>query len=390
MYKIKKHTLLVLFMIVSFIEAEAINKSGLLVEVKKNDCDWCSVNVENKIGDKFTFLVLVGGCPTNGIKTLEVKSIRMTIIDNSTNRNEIIYYDANKSTHHSDNTYFAITRPYSSGNYSYRIDYMYKGWFRFWKKGCEDSISVDPKIEGDISLVKSNFCEGETGMLTNSTIRNGEKYVYDYYKQNNLGSWVLIKSLPIGGNVSPLDDLQYLFNDWNTGYFFNPGEYKVVVRVSNSNDNKNFELLFTINPIILKSPIITFNHKDTSLIGSYTIHNICNSKNNDGVLLRVNRSIPLNECERIDEKISISISAFDIITGNSSNTQSIVYNFPYGNLTFVKLKDIFPTYNFSNNITYKMIISGQTYYLRMKSWNDCLSVSNPRLNPRTNLNRIGN
>ncbi|WP_340062965.1 hypothetical protein [Ascidiimonas aurantiaca] len=262
-----------------------------------------------------------------------------------------------------------------------------------WSERCFYNEFIPLGVFGDISSNKSKYCEDEQ-ITIRSNLNNNSSVGNLTVRKNGNDIFTTTKF----SYNNPIDLKQVLSTPNNYGNTLNltTGNYSIIFSVEESNStlkggcSKFFFVNFEITSNSLKEPLVTFNHKDTSLINIYTIYNICNSRNNDGVLLRVSRNIALNECERIDEKILIAISTFDTITGNSSNTQSIVYNFPYENLTFVKLKDIFPTYNFSNDITYKMVISGQTYYFKMNSWNDCLSVSNPRLNPRANLNRIRN
>lgn len=254
-----------------------------------------------------------------------------------------------------------------------------------WSYRCSYIEYVPEGVSGTISSNKDTYCEDEPISIT-----------YNLNNNSSIGFLIVRKN---GNNVFTTTQFSYNSsinlkqvlstpNNYGNTYNLTSGNYSIIFRVNEPGSacGKDFTVNFEIKNNSLKEPLVTFNYKDTSLVGTYTIHNICNSRNNDGVLLRINRDITLNVCERIDEKISITISEFNTLTGASTNTQSIVYNFPYANLTFIKLKDIFPTYSFRNNTNYKMVVSGQAYYFKMKSWGDCFSVSNPILSPRINSN----
>ena len=269
------------------------------------------------------------------------------------------------------------------------IVYGRNSQYWFWNDVCQDfDYKYFPKgVSGDITPNKSTYCEDEPINIT-PNLNNNSSIGFLMVRKNGNDVFTTTKF-----NYNSTFDLKQILNtpnNYGNTYNLTPSNYSIIFRVNEPNSacSKNYTVNFEIKNDLLKKPLITFNYKDNSLTGVYNIHNVCNSRNNDGVWLRINRNITLTECERIDENFSITISEFNTTTGNSSNPQSINYNIPSTNMILIKLKGIFSTYNFINNQIYKMDISGQIYYFRMKSWNDCFLLQNPSSVPNHSRPRI--
>ena len=256
-----------------------------------------------------------------------------------------------------------------------------------WTSECGTDFTLPNDVIGSVNLQngKDIFCEDES-IIVNTSVSNEVEHEWRFYKNS-----ILIKTLPVGNALSPIEDLQYLYNDWQVGYYFPPGNYRVELLASNSASSKVFTVNFEVkNPTGVKPEVEIISKQEiteTHPMGNVAVSISCNNKNNDGPILKITRNQNLPRCNFIDENITISIQKLDLISGNHDNP--ILRTIPTNGLTILKLKDYFSNVNFVSGDYY--LIANKVVKIESYNTGDCaLIISNGALKKRTRQTRASN
>lgn len=244
-----------------------------------------------------------------------------------------------------------------------------------WTSECGMDFTLPNAISGTLNFRNNinQFC-GNESIIVETHVSNETEHTWKFYKDNTL-----IKTLPVGNALSAIEDLQYLYNDWQVGYYFPPGNYKVELATSNAASSKLFTLKFNVLNLTGVQPQANIISKPESQeahpIGNVMVSTICDNRNTDGPILRIIRDSNLNNCSFIDENITVSLQVLDLVNGNHQNP--VIRTISTNGLQTIKIKDYFNTINFNHNDYY--LINSKVFKLSDFSSNDCSANLNSKI-----------